>query len=130
MTSPQVRSPPICRGSDLPCGRLAGTLLPAHGGWMSSQADESVVDPWTVLRRLMSENRQLRSERDELRERLDALEHELGSRPIEGKRPDAEVADEAVERVPEHAPDRSQPGRSKADAPPLLALDSPVLETG
>jgi RNA polymerase primary sigma factor len=41
---------------------------------MSDEDDDAVVDPWTVLRRLMAENRTLRRERDALVARVEELE--------------------------------------------------------
>ncbi|MGY1722739.1 RNA polymerase sigma factor [Blastococcus sp. SYSU DS0533] len=46
---------------------------------MSTHADDAVVDPWVVLRRLMTENRTLRAEQAALQARLASLEAELES---------------------------------------------------
>ncbi len=48
---------------------------------MSTHADDAVVDPWVVLRRLMEENRALRAECAELGDRVAELELRLLQQP-------------------------------------------------
>ncbi len=74
---------------------------------MSEHADDAVVDPWVVLRRLMAENRALRAERDELRDRLDDLELRLlQPPPVDVALPDASAP---VTAPPQPAPEAAPP---------------------
>jgi RNA polymerase primary sigma factor len=90
---------------------------------MSEHADDAVVDPWVVLRRLMAENRALRAERDELRGRLDDLELRLlQPPPVDVALPDASAP---VTAPPQPAPEATPPAPAvrQASAPrPATAL--------
>jgi RNA polymerase primary sigma factor len=96
---------------------------------MSTHADDAVVDPWVVLRRLVEENRALRAERDELRDRVDELELRLAQQPtmvaVHEDRP--VLGPVAERRTPEAVDDLGAPATGDDGAVPALPDISALL---